>query len=297
MKRTAAALAMLAAFPEVVPAAELPKFEIPRLGIFRKKKEDPPATPPQQQPAPAQPDAKPAKATAVDVLKADRDEKKRLAAAEALRTADPRTSPDVLPALTTSLQQDPSANVRAAVAQTIGKLKPVSAEAGAVLEATVAGDPAEAVRKAAQQALWEYHLNGYRSAAANAAMPQTAEPPLAKPKAVPAKPAPPVVLTSKTPAAPTPAPATPVPAPRPITTGIGKGAIYPQTVEPPLAKPKVEKVEVKPPTVKVDAPPQTPPTAAVPGIPTPMPPSEAAPISVPVPPAPSGIPTIPPPGK
>ncbi len=250
MRRTAAAILALAALSDATSArAEFPKFEIPRLGIFRKKKEDPPAPP--KQPG-AQPEAMPAKPAnpALATLKTDRDEKDRAAAATALRTADPRNDVDVLPTLMSSLQQDPSPTVRATVAETIGKLKPVSAEAGATLEAVAIGDPSEAVRKAAQAALWQYHLNGYRSAAANAAVPQTAEPPLAKPKAIAPAPAAPAVLTSTVKPAPMPAPAPP-PAARPISTGIGRGAIYPQTIEPPLAKPKTE---VKPPVPTLDVP-------------------------------------------
>jgi hypothetical protein len=251
MRRTAAAILALAACSDATSArAEFPKFEIPRLGIFRKKKEDPPAPP--KQPGAAQPEAMPAKAAnpAIATLKTDRDEKDRAAAAAALRTADPRTDLEVLPTLMTSLQQDPSPTVRAAVAETIGKLKPVSAEAGATLEGAVVGDPSEAVRKAAQAALWQYHLNGYRSSAANAATPQTVEPPLAKPKSIPPAPPAPAVLTStvKPQSSPTP---TPQPVARPISTGIGRGAIYPQTIEPPLAKPKTE---VKPPIPSIEVP-------------------------------------------
>ncbi|MBX3398983.1 MAG: HEAT repeat domain-containing protein [Gemmataceae bacterium] len=251
MRRTAAAILALAALSDATSArAEFPKFEIPRLGIFRKKKEDPPA-PPKQQPG-AQPEAMPAKPAnpAIATLRTDRDEKDRAAAAVALRTADPRNDLDVLPTLMTSLQQDPSPTVRAAVAETIGKLKPVSAEAGATLEAVVMGDPSEAVRKAAQAALWQYHLNGYRSSAANAAVPQTAEPPLARPKTIaPAAPVP-AVLTSTVKPQAMPAPV-PAPVARPISTGIGRGAIYPQTIEPPLAKPKTE---VKPPVPSIEVP-------------------------------------------
>jgi HEAT repeats len=251
MRRTAAAILALAALSDATSArAEFPKFEIPRLGIFRKKKEDPPA-PPKQQPGAMQPEAAPAAKPAnpaIATLKTDRDEKDRTAAAVTLRSADPRADLDVLPTLMTSLQQDPSPTVRATVAETIGKLKPVSAEAGAILEGAVIGDPSEAVRKAAQTALWQYHLNGYRSSAANAAVPQTAEPPLAKPKSIPPAPPAPAVLTSTV--KPTP---TPPPVARPISTGIGRGAIYPQTIEPPLAKPKPT-VEVKPPVPTLDVP-------------------------------------------
>ena len=251
MRRTAAAILALAACSDATSArAEFPKFEIPRLGIFRKKKEDPP-TPPKT-PGATQPEAPPAKPAnpAIATLKTDRDEKDRAAAAVALRLADPRTDPDVLPSLMMSLQQDPSPTVRATVAETIGKLKPISAEAGATLEGVLVGDPSEAVRKAAQAALWQYHLNGYRSSAANAATPQTAEPPLAKPKSIPAMTPSPMVPKNTTVSAPVTTPAT-QPVARPISTGIGRGAIYPQTIEPPLAKPRTD---IKPPVPSIEVP-------------------------------------------
>lgn len=266
MRRTAAAILALAATTEVTSVhAEFPKFEIPRLGIFRKKKEDPPAPAKPGQPAGTAADAPAAKSTnpAITTLRTDRDEKDRVAAAVTLRNADPRNDLEVLPTLMTSLQQDPSPTVRAAVAETIGKLKPVSVEAGATLEGAVIGDPSEAVRKAAQAALWQYHLNGYRSTAANAAIPQTVEPPLARPKSIPTpmpNPAPTPLptlgtLTSNTKPQAAPAPVQPVvqPVARPISTGIGRGAIYPQTIEPPLAKPKPT-VDIKPPVPSIEVP-------------------------------------------
>src|SRR5205085_7640138 len=127
----------------------------------------------------------------VETLRTDLDEAKRKAAAAELAAFDPRKEPEVLPALTGAITRDPSPGVRAAVAEALGNLKPVSQQAGVALEQTLNGDPSAEVRKAAQQALWQYHLSGYRSAGANPAYPQTAEPPLAKPKP-PAAPKPPV---------------------------------------------------------------------------------------------------------
>lgn len=210
--------------------------EIPRLGIFRKKNPD------KEEP---QPKSK----QIVETLKSDPDEKKRQAAAVQLRDEDPRTNADILPTLIASLQRDPSTAVRSDIAETIGKLKPVSQVAGAALEQTLLSDPSESVRKSSQKALWDYHLNGYRSTGANAAMPQTAEPPLAKPKSVPV--ALPVSRLKPTPPAPAVVAAVP---PRAITKGIGKGAIYAQTIEPPLAKPK-EIVVVVPPVPSIQVPP------------------------------------------
>jgi HEAT repeats len=324
MKRSITSFAFLAAFTHgQVVLADFPKLELPRLGIFRKK-QDPPATAPAK-PAPTPTPETPANPTeqlaakngaktALETLKSDIEEKRRVAAAEFLRTTDPRLNADVIPTLTNSLQQDPSALVRASVAESLGRLKPTSQSAGAVLEQTVAADPSEAVRKAAQQALWQYHLNGYRSSSANAAIPQTAEPPLAKPKPAPAKPNATGTTVSKQSAGT----AEPAPSLRPITTGIGKGAIYPQTVEPPLAKEKVDgttvermvpKPEVKPPLPSIVVPPisfESPvekkdepknretATTPLPSVAVPLPPASAPLVpSIPPPPSESTLPVIP----
>jgi hypothetical protein len=297
---TTAALAV-AVFLAPVTAA---RADFPRLGIFRKKQKD---EQPQQK-------AK----QLVETLKSDPDEKKRKSAAEDLREQDPRNNSDIMPTLISALQKDPSPEVRAEAAETIGKLKPVAQTAGVALEQTLITDPSEAVRKSAQKALWDYHLNGYRSAGANPAYPQTAEPPLAKPRTAVAPP--PVVLPAK------PAVAS---GPVPITTGIGKGAIYPQTAEPPLARPKSRPVEtLTPPTPTLTVPPIPQPDAkpVVPSIPPPpattgsgspaiplppipmpeekkaespvlpLPPILATPAAPTVPPGPI-VPSIPPPGK
>ena len=270
MRFTIAALAAFIAVAFAIPAA---RADFPRLGIFRKKtkdKEEPPQRVKQL----------------VDVLKSDPDEKKRKAAAEELRQHDPRTNTDLIPTLINSLQADPSAAVRAEAAESIGKLKPVAQQAGVALEQTQSADPSEDVRKAAQKALWDYHLNGYRSAGANPAYPQTTEPPLAKPR-----------TAAKIPITPPP--------PRTITSGIGKGAIYPQTVEPPLAKSRPRPVE--PPTPSLSVPPlpekETNPPPATPAVPvakpgvpviTPPPqpePKTAAPsVPAPMPPVGAGVP-------
>jgi hypothetical protein len=163
-------LATLAAVALTAPLAVA--YDFPRLGIFRKKKEDPPAA--QQQPQQQPPQA--------ETLRADPDEAKRKAAATELAEFDPRREPDLIPALTGSLGKDPSPAVRAEVAAVLGKIKPVTQQGGVALEQTLGNDPSADVRKAAQQALWEYHLNGYRSAGANPAYPQTGEPPLAQAK-------------------------------------------------------------------------------------------------------------------
>lgn len=250
MVRTTLALAAIVAASPLFEA----KADLPRLGIFRKKKDEAPAGEKEQ--------AAKVK-TLLDTLKNDLDEKKRLAAVEDLSGYDTRTHVDVLPGLLASLKADPSAAVRSAAAEAIGGLKPVVQTAGVALEQTNSSDPSDAVRKAAQAALWQYHLNGYRSAGAAPSQPQTAEPPLAKGKPKVAV-APPVPTPVKPPVKP-PVVATPVSLPK------QQGGVYPQTAEPPLAKPKVVAEAVQPPqpSLSVPALPVIPPPPPAPLVPPP----------------------------
>ncbi|MCE9567204.1 MAG: HEAT repeat domain-containing protein [Planctomycetes bacterium] len=114
-----------------------------------------------------------------ELLRTDPDEKKRKAAVAELADADPRTHPEVMPALIAALKKDAAA-VRAAAAEVIGKFKTTFPLAGAALESIAETDPDPTVRSAAKQALWDYHLNGYRSPkTSDAGVEQTAEPPFA----------------------------------------------------------------------------------------------------------------------
>jgi hypothetical protein len=239
------------------------RADLPRLGIFRKKKEDAPST--EKDPAARVKQL-------LDTLKADPDEKKRLEAVAELSEYDPRTHLDMMPALLASLKADPSASVRAVTAEAIGELKPVTQNAGVALEQTLTNDPSESVRKSAQAALWQYHLNGYRSAGASPAQPQTAEPPLAKPKPKPLV-ATPIATPVKQPAvaATTMANSKTVPTPMPVA----KGGVYQQTVEPPLARVKSESPSLVPDAVRPPVPsltvPPLPVVPTVPGIPLQIP--------------------------
>lgn len=131
-------------------------------------------------------------------LRTDPDEKKRRAAVAELREADPRVVPEVIPTLIATLQRDASATVRAAAADVIGRFKVIYPLAGLALENAAESDPSAEVRGAAQQALWEYHLNGYRSSrGADGIAGQTPEPPLAKlpaPRPTIVTPPPPVLV-------------------------------------------------------------------------------------------------------
>jgi hypothetical protein len=116
------------------------------------------------------------------ILKEDADDRKRADAAEELREYDSRTFPDLMPALIDALQNDPSTSVRAQAANSIGRLRPISQQAGFALEQALQHDSSWRVRVAARTTLWEYHLLGYRSGRpAEKALEQTDEPPLADP--------------------------------------------------------------------------------------------------------------------
>lgn len=123
----------------------------------------------------------------IETVRTDPDEKRRRAALAELQDADPRAHPDVISALIAVLQKDASAQIRGEAAEAIGQFKIVYPVAGLSLEAAAELDPSKAVRENAQQALWEYHLAGYRSLRGSGGIVgQTAEPPLARPASRPA---------------------------------------------------------------------------------------------------------------
>ena len=240
------------------------------LGIFKKK------TPPQTQ---AKADPGTTTKQLMATLQSDTDSNRRKAAAEAMRNIDPRTSPEIITSLVSSLQNDPAPSVRAMAALSLGSIKFVYPSAGAVLEAVEKNDPDTNVRAAAKSALWNYHVNGYRSGAGSSKLTQSPEPPLAvKTTPAPVKPlsTSPAALSSGTTELQF----------RPITQGVGKGGYYQPTNEPPLATPKNQQ-----------APMTTPSTIPVPEIQKPYNPEPVVqPIPM-VPSIPSGEPTIIPPGK
>ena len=166
-------------------------------GIFsRRKKSDP------QQRVPE----------LVQILKTDRDDRKRLDAAEELRQYDPGQYPQIVPALIDALQTDPKPGVRSEAAHTLGKLRPVNPPAGQALERAAAQDHALRVRLQARTALMFYHMAGYSSSKKGepptgpGGNPTTNEPPL-----------PSGATTNEPPLAGPPPAAAPPPAPVPVS--------------------------------------------------------------------------------
>jgi hypothetical protein len=98
----------------------------------------------------------------VVIVKTEANEDKRAAAAKELRDYDPAANPDVIPVLVDVLQHDDKPSVRAEAAQSLGKLRPVSQEAGWALEQATK-DPSIRVRLQARTSLMSYHLAGFRS--------------------------------------------------------------------------------------------------------------------------------------
>lgn len=152
-------------------------------------------------------------------LRADKDERRREAAAKELRECDPAATPELVPMLVEALQRDASADVRLEAAQTLGRLRPVSQQAGWALEEAVARDSSFRVRLQARSLLLQYRLSGYRSKG------QSEEPPPAPPARAGESP---------------PAPISPVPQTAPAVTRARPRApvVVPrETAPPPLAQP------------------------------------------------------------
>jgi HEAT repeats len=95
-------------------------------------------------------------------VKTDTDEDKRASAAKELRDYDPAANPDIVGVLIDVLQHDAKPGVRAEAAQSLGKLRPVSQEAGWALEQAT-HDSSIRVRLQARTSLMGYRLSGYHS--------------------------------------------------------------------------------------------------------------------------------------
>jgi hypothetical protein len=169
----------------------------------------------------------------VVLLRTDKDEAKRTAAAEELRQYDPKAHPEILATLIDALAKDASPAVRSEVATSIGRLRPISQQAGYALEQATANDGSMRVRMSARQALWQYHLVGYRSG---------------KPTEMQAPPATPVA------AAPT-GPSTPPGMQTRVTQRIATGP-FRETPEPPLAEPLPTPAPMAPAAAPVPQPPK-----------------------------------------
>ncbi len=197
----------------------------------------------------------------IQILKEDTEEQNRVRAAEELREYDPKTFPDILPALTEALTNDPSFKVRAESAESLGKINLVSPKSGYALEQSQKYDSAKSVREASRAALLQYRVRGYRSGKeSETTSTQTEEPPLARPSSPPS-PGTPGTSVVRPPVQATPA-------------GFPKGSVViggrVQTPEPPLAKPlTTETGSLKPSLPTAPSTPEIPTPPTIPVITTP----------------------------
>jgi hypothetical protein len=168
------------------------------------------------------------------IVKTDKDESKRAAAAEELRQYEPAAFSDIVPVLIDVLMNDPKPSVRIEAAESLGKLRPISQEAGWALEQAKDKDASMRVRAKARYELLGYYWAGYHSD------PKMKDAPAANPKDVPADkgkvvmpaPATPPTNTAKG----TPEKVIVIPAPKTIVTPVNRPGVG-ETAPPPLADP------------------------------------------------------------
>jgi hypothetical protein len=160
-------------------------------------------------------------------VKTDGDESKRAAAAQELRQYDPTQFPAIVPVLVDVLLTDKKPGVRAEAAQSLGKLRPISQQAGMALEQALNSDASMRVRLQARSSLLQYHWSGYRGGIKKDDLThQTKEPPLADDKALP------IISTTTLP--PVPGRLTPQPVPGTQTTSGYRPASTPPAPFPPV---------------------------------------------------------------
>lgn len=161
--------------------------------------------------------------TLLYTLKSDPTERKRADAADELGNFDGGMNPEIIPALIEAVLKDPQPSVRIQAVQSLGKIRPVSQQAGRAIEQAASSDPTLRVQLQARNALIQYRMGGYQSQPGQPAptVPtrtiRTDEPPLADP---PRPPAPmPTVTPTAVPRPAAPAGSVPAPPPRPLPEG------------------------------------------------------------------------------
>jgi hypothetical protein len=178
----------------------------------------------------------------IGTLKTDQDESKREAAAVDLRHFDPKTYPEVVPVLIEALQNDPRPAVRVEAAQSLGRLRPVSQQAGWALEQAAAKDSSTRVRLQARSSLLYYRVSGYRSDARPEETTAVA-PPRTAPSPSPAVPSSPQTRTTfspkETPPPPLAPPLPPRSGPQPLPQGPAQAPHLQPVPQPPDQGPEL----------------------------------------------------------
>jgi hypothetical protein len=99
----------------------------------------------------------------IGILKTEQDERKRSTAVQELRQYDPRSFPEMIPALVDVLQNDARPGLRLEAMHSLSTLRPVSQIVGEALEQTAANDKSLRVRLQARTTLISYHWSGYNT--------------------------------------------------------------------------------------------------------------------------------------
>jgi HEAT repeats len=177
----------------------------------------------------------------IAILRTDGDEDKRSNAAEELRQYDPTAFPTIVPALVEAMLTDKKPSVRSESAQSLGKLRPVSDQAGFALQQTLEADPSMRVRLQARSALMSYRWSSWHGVKKEPPSNNTKEPPLADKNAPPSlpnppqPPPPPVINTQRMP--PRQFQGIPTNPNGRQSNGVSLQRPVPTTAEPPLAPP------------------------------------------------------------
>jgi hypothetical protein len=225
----------------------------------------------------------------IEILKNDKDERARAAAASELDEYDAKAFPEILPALMEALTGDPSTSVRSKAAESIGKVRPITSAAGYALERAASEDKSFSVRFAAKAALTKYRVLGHMPGVkVEGALVQSAEPKYAEGS----------LATS----APSGTILRPTPPPIPVT---GTGALPPAAVPTgPEMPPDSVSTQTKPVDNQTGEPPLVDSTKAIPTatpkVPVPViviPSTPTKDVIIPVPTVPSRGPALPTPPK
>jgi hypothetical protein len=178
-------------------------------------------------------------------LKTEPNEHKRASAASELRQFDTNLFPEIVPVLVEAALHDPKSSVRLDAVESLGRIRPVSQQAGWALEQVLAHEANLRVRLEARTSLWHYHVSGYHGSmqgeppVAHTETVTTSEPPLDTTATAP-PPAPaqqplrpvPVMTPASAPESMPAQPVTAIPVGQPLPAGPPQPPVTP--MEPPL---------------------------------------------------------------
>jgi hypothetical protein len=99
----------------------------------------------------------------LNILRTETNDRKREDAAEELRNYDTKAFAEIVPVLVDLALNDPKAGVRLEAVESLGKIRPITQQAGWALEQVIDKDNSMRVRLRARSLIVQYYLAGYRS--------------------------------------------------------------------------------------------------------------------------------------